>query len=115
MEKIPLRLAQAGMVLAQPILNAAGSVLVGEDVVLSDALVGRLAEAGVQTIAIKSGPRKGPGTADRVLGRLDHLFRKRNADPFMAALKSMLCSYFERKAAEGKIGNQSEEHTACRT
>ncbi len=111
MEKIPLRLAQAGMILAQPVINAAGTALVGEGVVLSDALVERLTQAGISVIAVKSGPKKGPGTADRVLGRLEHLFRKQSAEPFMAALKSMLHDYFERKSAEGKIGSQSDEPT----
>ena len=108
MEKIPLRLARAGMILERPVLNASGGVLIGEGGVLSDTVIDRLIKAGVQSISIKSDPKLGPAPAERVLGRLDSLFRK-EGDTFMLGVKEMLRAYFERKAAESKIGNQPDE------
>ena len=111
MEKIPLRLARAGMVLEQPVLNAAGGVLIGEGGVLDDAKIDILIKVGVRSLCIKSGPKAGPGLAERILGRLDNLFRKED-DTFMLGMKEILRAYFERKAAEAKIGNQPDERAS---
>lgn len=103
MQKIPLRLARPGMILAQPLNNDDGRVLVGAGVELSDTIINRLETAGVRTIAIKGAPSTGGSMSKRALDRLDHLFRKQTDDPFMIALKAMLRAYFERKIKQESI------------
>lgn len=104
MQKIPIRLAQAEMILAQPVLDAEGRTLVGEGVTLSASIIARLESSGIRTLTIKGDPG-GPSASQKVLDRLDHLFRKQN-DPFMLALRQMLGEYYRRKVAFEKVGGE---------
>lgn len=104
MQKIPLRLARAGMILAQPLNNDDGRVLVGAGVELSDSIIARLQTAGVRVITIAGAPSGGGSMSKRAQDRLDHLFRKHADEPFMCALQAMLRSYFERKLTRESVG-----------
>lgn len=105
MQKIPIRLAREGMILAQPVLDAEERVLMGEGVALTDSTIARLETAGIRTILIKGDPQAGPSGAQKVLDRLDHLFRKQEQESFMAAVKKMLIQYYNGKIEREKIGN----------
>jgi len=98
MQKIPLRLAQPGMFLAQPVTQEGGRVLVGAGMELTSSILDRLAAADVYSIVVEGSPVSGFFAGQKVLARLDHLFRKHEEDQFMCALRVLLRGYFERKA-----------------
>ena len=104
MQKIPLSLAKGGMVLAKPVLKENGLVLVAEGTELTDSLLERLERMGVENLVVQGNPVDLDGVAggteyNRIAGRLDHLFRKFKADPWMNDFKERLRSYFQVKAA----------------
>jgi len=105
MQKIPLKLAAAGMKLAKSVERADGIVLVGEGTELSDPLITRIGQAGVSSIVVQGSPvdmdgLEGGADYGRIRGRLEHLFRKHRDDRFMAALHGTFDRYFRAKAAE---------------
>ena len=104
MQKIPLKLAKAGMVLAKPVLRDNGLVLMAEGTELSETLLPRLESMGVETLVVKGNPvdlgGAGGSTAfTERAERMEHLFRKYKADPWMSRLKDHLVQYFTLKAA----------------
>jgi hypothetical protein len=104
MQKIPINLAQPGMVLEKPVLRPNGLVIVGEGTTLSDSLISRLENMGVKDIVVQGEPLDLEGMAGSTsygkrIERLDHLFRRFNNDPWMKKVKAFLKSYYERKAA----------------
>jgi hypothetical protein len=107
MQKIPLSLAEPGMILAKPVLREGGLVLVAEGTELSEALLGRLKSMEIEAVTVEGAPVNldGPGgdaSAVARLARLDHLFRRLAVDPFMARVKEALHQYFQLKAASGR-------------
>lgn len=92
------------MVLAKPLLRDNGLVLVADGTELSDALIGRLENMGVETLVVKGTPLQMEGGMDgssfaKRMERIDHLFRKFKADPYMLKVKERLHEYFQIKAA----------------
>ena len=104
MQKIPLRLARPGMTLAQPLMDAEGRMLVGVGAELTEGVIARLEAAGIRSLSIRGAMSPGASFRGQALGRLDHLFRKRMDDRFMAALKTMLEEYLKQHVAREKIG-----------
>jgi len=112
-QKIPVRLAKPGMVLAKPLLRDNGLVLVAEGTEISEALLGRLASMNVEAVVVKGTPLDmeglgGSSAYAKRAERLDHLFRKYRHDPFMAKLKARLKQYFQLKAAAQAAEEQAE-------
>jgi len=105
MQKIPLNLAQPGMILEKPVLRDNGLVLVAEGTELSEPLISRLENMGVKNIIVQGEPLDLEGMAGSTsyaqrIERLEHLFRKFKDDPWMNQVKSFLKAYYEQKAAE---------------
>lgn len=104
MQKIPVRLAKPGMILAKPLLRDNGLVLVGEGTEISESLLSRIVSLNIETVVVKGTPLDldglgGSSAYAKRAERLDHLFRKFRADPFMIKLKDRLKEYFQVKAA----------------
>ncbi|THB64474.1 MAG: hypothetical protein D6E12_14775 [Desulfovibrio sp.] len=104
MQKIPLNLAKEGMVLAKPVLRDNGLVLVAQGTELSSSLLERLERMDVDKVVVEGNPVDLDGAAGGTeyttrIERLDHLFRKFQADPWMNQLKEDLRNYFQVKAA----------------
>lgn len=121
MQKIPLELAKAGMVLAKPVLRSNGLVLIGENAELSDAIIARLKQMDIDTVVVQGNPLDlegvGSGTPyNRILDRMDHLFRKYEADQEMMLVKSRIRDYFQLKAAAeaAKAAKAAEEAKAAK-
>lgn len=101
------------MILAKPLLRENGLVLMAEGTEVSEALIKRLESMNVETLVVKGTPldMEGMGGSSayaKRAGRLDHLFRKYRADPFMMKLKARLKQYFQLKAAAEAAAEEAE-------
>lgn len=117
MQRIPVRLAKPGMILAKPLLRDNGLVLVAEGTEISESLLGRLASMNVETVVVKGQPLDmdglgGSSAYAKRAQRLDHLFRKYTNDPFMMKLKERMKKYFQLKAAAQAAEEQAENEEA---
>ncbi len=103
MQKIPVNLAKAGMVLEKSVLRDNGLVLVAQGTEISEALLNRLENMGVEWITVEGAPVEmegmaPPKTYEQRMQEMDHLFRRYKNDKWMDSMKSFLKSYFRRKA-----------------
>lgn len=99
MQKIPLALAEADMVLARDILrdeNAGGPPICGKGITLTDSLIERLKRMGVQTIAVEGHPVRmdGDRTEEEILLALDKRFEKVEDDPLTNKLKKIYRAHY---------------------
>jgi hypothetical protein len=113
MQRIPVKLARPGMVLAKPLLRDNGMVLLAEGTELSDSAVARLAGMGVDSIVVQGHPVDLEGLAGGTshaarAARMDHLFRRHGDDPWMMQLKKVFKGYFTMKAAAQAEAERAE-------
>ncbi|MHC1751488.1 hypothetical protein [Humidesulfovibrio sp.] len=99
MQKIPLTLAKAGMKLAKPITKANGMPIIAAGVELSDSLIARLDGMGIDKVLVVGDAVAASQNPSERVTRLDHLFRRLEADPFQNKVKRYLREYFTIKAA----------------
>lgn len=109
MQKIPLQLARAGMVLARAAFrndSSSGNPVCGKDVVLTDSLIARLETLEVKTVYIKGHPVRKPGdpTLDEMLHALDLRFEKVIQDPLMGKLHAIYADYLKRSMGDDGDG-----------
>jgi len=98
MQKISLNQASPGMVLAVDVMTTDGRVLASDGTPVDDAMLRRLALAGVTKLVVQGKPvPKADMGYDALarMSRLDHLFRAHQEDRFMMTLKNMLFKHFE--------------------
>lgn len=91
MQKIPLMLATAGMVLARDVFrgdNPAGMPICGKGTLLTDGLIARLELLDVQSISVEGHPvcEEGERTLEDMIKELDYRFNKVIDDPLTAKL-----------------------------
>jgi len=113
-QKIPLKLARQGMILAKPVLRDNGLVLVAEGAEISDVLLARLGKMDIETVVVKGNPVDLEGLAGgtdwaKRDARLPHLFRRWKADPWMSKLQLHLHSFFNLKAAQAAAEAAAEK------
>lgn len=101
MQKIPLQLARAGMVLARAVFrndSPAGNPVCGKDILLTESLISRLETMEVKSVYIKGHPirQSGDPTLDEKLCELDLRFEKVRQDPLMSKLHSIYADYLKR-------------------
>lgn len=94
MQKIPIALAAPGMVLASDIKSsgeATGRVLCGKGVTLTESLILRLRQMGIESIAVEGRPVKieGEPSLDEMLQALDRRFSRVEGDPLMMKLREI--------------------------
>ncbi len=98
MQKIPLSLARPGMLLAEPVCNVSGMIVIGKGRELSDSLLARLKTMEVGWVLVESAEIPEQGSESSVwserAARLDHLFRRHAGDAWMDEVKDSLKSYF---------------------
>lgn len=114
MQKIPLKLAKPGFILARAVERSDGIVVVAEGVELTQALLDRLASMDIERVVVKGTPvdlgESCGGTAyDQRLERLDRLFRNQTGDQWMMKVKAFLGRYFELKAAAQAVEQATDE------
>jgi hypothetical protein len=105
MQKIPLALAESGMVLARDISrndNANGPPICGKGVTLTLPLIERLKTLGVQTVSVEGHPVRMSGevSPEDMLQALDKRFKKVEDDPLTGKLKEIYRSHFMKEFGE---------------
>jgi hypothetical protein len=90
------------MVLAKPITNPAGLVVVAAGVILDDALIARLEKMGKSIVHVGGGSAE--GTPDKSIGELEEevarRFRKVEADPAQIRIKEAICKFLRAAHSE---------------
>jgi hypothetical protein len=105
MQKIPLELAKADMVLAKAVTRENGMVLVAAGTKLTESLISKLGNMGVEEVAVQGdGLGVGDGYGAEALAkrqeRLEHLFRNFKEDRYMQRIKGLVSDYYSRKCAQ---------------
>lgn len=100
MQKIPLQLAQADMVLAKPVTRENGMVLIAAGTALTASLISRLDTMGIEQIVVE-GELDTDGCGAEALARkeerLEHLFRNFKDDKYMQQVKGVVRDYYTHK------------------
>ncbi|HBA72358.1 MAG: hypothetical protein A2X82_11370 [Geobacteraceae bacterium GWC2_55_20] len=101
MQKIPLMLAKAGMVLARDVFRGdspVGMPICGKDTVLTDALITRLDQMDIQTVCVEGHPvwEEGERTFDELLQNLDRRFEKSRQEPLNSMLYDIYKAYLAK-------------------
>lgn len=101
MQKIPLQLARPDMVLAKPATRENGMVLVAAGTTLSEALISRLGNMGVEQVVVEGDALDTGGGGAEALAKkqkhLEHLFRGFAQDKYMQRVKRMIADYYAQK------------------
>lgn len=82
-----------GMILAKP-LTKGNMVILGEGTVLTEAWIERIADMGIELIAIE-GPSEQPVPMDEALEMLDLRFRSTLDKPYMSEIKEQVKKHIE--------------------
>lgn len=91
-KEIDLAAAQAGMILAQAVVNASGRTLAASGRMLTDTLIEGLRALGITRLAVQFEEDEADIDAARA-GRIAYLFRKAEGDPLRDALRRALEQY----------------------
>ncbi len=94
MLKVSLESVAPGAVLARPIINDAGIVLIAAGVEVSEPLKRRLAGMGIMDVFIV-GRRVPDISKAEFIAHLNRSFAKSGDDPHMAAMKNALLAHIE--------------------
>jgi hypothetical protein len=94
MQTISISLAAPGMVLAREIRSSNepnGRVLCGKGVTLTESLISRVRQMGIESVSVEGHPIKmeGERTAADMLAALDQRFCRVTDDPLMMRLKEI--------------------------
>ena len=112
MQKIPLMLAKAGMILARDVFRGdspVGIPVCGKETVLTDALIARFDNMDVQTVHVEGHPvwEEGEQSFDDLLRDLDGRFSKSIQEPLNSKLYDIYKAYLI-KSMGGDSGRQAE-------
>lgn len=116
MQKIPLKGATQGMILAEPVKTAAGLILVGAGTELTESILNRLLLSGIPSVTVKGRPTSDVASLDynTLLEKLDSMFRHFQENTFMQQMQEMFKKYFQIKLAEIEAAKQSAEEEALK-
>ena len=115
MQRIPLKKARPGMLLAQAVVRPDGIVLMGEGLKLTEELIVRIRDAGVGTICVEGNPLGGGGTVGdlSVTARnLQYTFRRHSDNVFMMTLRNMIARYLAHRIAARKAAEEAAIESA---
>ena len=82
------------MRLAGPVLNKNGLVVIGGDTALTESLIGKIRDMGVDAVQV-AGPSWNLPPREEVRAELDRRFRKVETEPYMGVLKSLIAEHIE--------------------
>lgn len=111
MQKIPLMLAKAEMILARDVFRGdspVGMPVCGKDTVLTDALITRLDQMDIQSVYVEGHPvwEEGERSFDELLQDLDLRFEKSRQEPLNSMLYDIYKAHLS-KAMGGDGGRQA--------
>jgi hypothetical protein len=92
---------QPGMVLAKPVMNSSGMVIVGAGLTLDDAVIDRLTQLGKEAIYVEGTPVLDVARSLAEQEReLHHRFRKVQADGRLMKIRDAIKAHLRRVAQE---------------
>jgi hypothetical protein len=105
MQNIPITQAAPGMVLAQDIKNSddpSSMTICGKGVKLTEALISRLTQMGVQSVRVEGHPLKveGEATLEEMLAELEKRFIRVEGDDLMKKVKEIYRKQIFRSMGE---------------
>lgn len=103
MQKIPLKLAKAGMKLAKPVTNDRGMTLCGAGIELTEEMINRLSNMEVARITVEGHPidtGESVKSLSQLIDELNGRFRYVEGDPLMIKIKNILLERCKQKAGE---------------
>jgi hypothetical protein len=112
MQKIPVMLAKADMVLARDVFRGDGQTgmpVCGKGTVLTDSLITRLEHLDIQTVYVEGHPvwEDGDRSLDDMLRDLDKRFEKVMDDPLTVRLNEIYKAYLTKSMGDDG-GRQAE-------
>jgi ubiquinone biosynthesis protein UbiJ len=105
MQNIPLTMVKSGMVVAKEITasdDPASMTICGKGVKLTDSLINRLEQMGIQSVNVEGHPVKmeGDSSVEEMLAALDHRFRRAGDDPLMMMIKDVYKEQIRRSMGD---------------
>jgi hypothetical protein len=103
MQKVPIHLAEPGMVVAKPIVNDKGIQLVAEETVLTDSILSRLKKMQISFVMLKGSPVGDAGpdaTAAEEIRLLNERFSHVSGDPLMERIRKSIERAITARGAE---------------
>ena len=105
MQKIPMTLAKAGMILARDVFRsepASGIPICGRGTELTEPLIARLGNLNIQSMYVEGHPvwEEGDRGLDDILRELDSRFEKVRQDPLTYKLHDIYADYLRRSMGE---------------
>ncbi len=96
MQRLPIKLATAGMKLAKEASTPEGQVLCGPGTMLTETLLLRLAKAGIHTVTVEGHPVRMPGekSLNQRLNELHERFTRVKEDPVLRALERLIAEFW---------------------
>jgi hypothetical protein len=105
MQNIPITLAKAGMVLAKDIKGSddpAAMTICGKGVKLTDSLLDRLRQMGIQSLTVDGHPvtTEGEASLEEMLAALDKRFIRVMDDPLMMKIRELYRQHIVRSMGD---------------
>ncbi|WP_033396206.1 hypothetical protein [Thermodesulfatator atlanticus] len=101
MQRIPIEMAKAGMILAKDVTDEAGRVLCGPETELTTELIEKFKAMGVKFVSVKGHPIDFPWERpyEEEIKLLEARFAKVADDPRLISLKKIIADYLKEKNA----------------
>ena len=100
MQNLPISLLASGMVLAKPVTNEKGAVLLAQGAELTDGMIQRLVRMEVARVTVEGNPVPMPGDAGRSveerIKQIDDAFARVEEDSGMMTIKSFFVKFAKR-------------------
>ncbi|HUU50618.1 MAG TPA: hypothetical protein VMW81_06645 [Nitrospinota bacterium] len=113
MQKIPLDMAKSGMKLAKDVLTDNGRVLCGQGTELTDSLLLRLDNLGIESITVEGFPVPMPGEEVKplevLIEELEERFKMVTSEPLLMEIKEILKKQLIFKEEERKAYLEKSE------
>jgi len=115
MQRISLKSAQPGMVLAEPLLYKNGMTLAGAGFELTGAAIERFRLAGIAVVVVEGDDAGRYVELEHIASKLTFLFRRQTKNAFMMGLQGILAKHYAKKIAmlqaaeeEAQLAKQAE-------
>ncbi len=94
MIRIPVNELKAGMVLARPVVNESGMVLLSEGTALTDSLIARLGRMDLSHVSVQ-GVSSTDKSREQMLDELDQRFSITGKEKYMDVIKNVIRTRIE--------------------